>query len=124
MATHIKTIKNESGDTIDIVVDISSMHGYTGSTPCHSIKIADLRIKRYKKRTWEEIGQAVSDNYKFRRLPLGKERELYKMQIFLQHITPEQAKAAIWEAYEAIAPDTSIIDTAAEINARRGGGQA
>ena len=124
MATHIKTIKNESGDTIDIVVDISSMYGYTGSTPCHSIKIKDLRIKRYKKRTWEEIGQAVSDDYKFRCLPLGKERELYQMQIFLQHITPDQAKAAIREAYEAIAPDTSIIDTAAEINARRGGGQA
>lgn len=124
MATHIKTIKNENGDTIDIVVDISTMYGYTGSTPCHNIKIADLRIKRYRQRTWEEIGQAVSDDHKYRCLPLGKERELYKMQIFLQHITPEQAKAAIREAYEAIAPDTSIIDTAAERNAQRGGGQA
>lgn len=124
MATHIKTIKNANGDTIDIVVDISTMYGYTGSTPCHSIKITDLRIKRYKKRTWEEIGQAVSDENKYRRLPIGKEREIYMMQIFLQHITPEQAKAAIREAYEAIAPDTSIIDTAAEKNAQRGGGQA
>lgn len=124
MATHIKTIKNANGDTIDIVVDISAMHGYTGSTPCHSIKIKDLRIKRYKKRTWEEIGQALLDDYQYRCLPLGKQREIYMMQTFLQHITPEQAKAAIREAYEAIAPDTSIIDTAAENNAQRGGGQA
>ena len=114
MATHIKTIKNDNGDTIDIVVDISTMHGYTGSTPCHFIKIVDLRIKRCRKRTWEDIGQAISDDYNFRKQPIGKERDIYKMQIFLQYITPEQAKAAIMEAYEAIKPDTSIIDIAAQ----------
>ncbi len=112
MATHIKTIKNENGDTVDIVVSITTMHGYTGSTPCHSIKITDLRIKKYKQRTWENVGQAVSDDHQYRCLPLGFERELYAMQTFLQYITPEQAKAAVIEAYEAIAPDTSIIDTA------------
>ncbi len=123
MATHIKTIKTKAGDTIDIVVDIFTQYGYTGSTPCHFIKIKDLRIKRYKKRTWEDIGQAISDDYNFRKLPLGKERETYQMRVFLEYITPEQAKAAIMEAYEAIKPDTSIVDIAAAMNEKNGGAE-
>lgn len=113
MATFIKTVKNKHEDTVDIVVDIKSIFGYVGESSCVKYSIADVRVRPYKCRSWTSVAESICNNAEYEKLPIvGKDRELYKLKVFLHYITPDQAKEAIAEAYAAIKPDTGIIDEA------------
>ena len=98
--------KREDGATVTVCVDILDYHSYL------AFRIEDIEVKGYRKRNSVSMRSGVSDSYDYRSL-VHEDREKYMLAKFLEQITPEQAKQALYNAYELIKPDTSLIDEVA-----------
>lgn len=93
--------KNNNSDTIYIDVDIVCDY----RTKCSELfKIADIRIKPYRKQKWISVTTITSDDYLYRSLSYD-EQPKYLTNKYLEYATKEQLKQAILNAYEEIKPD-------------------
>jgi hypothetical protein len=103
------TFRTADGGAINVYVGIIDGFLYGSSMV---FRIEDVEVKGYRKRNSVYISHDVNDRYEYRTLDTDG-RERYMLAEFLKWITPEQAKQAIYNAYEHIRPDTSLIDEVA-----------
>lgn len=106
MKIDVLEFKNESKDTIIIVVDICS-DSYDLS-PLFSI--SDIKIKKYRKKEFIYLKDIITDDYSYRALPYkGDERPKYRLEYYLKYVTEDQLKQALLNAWERYKPEVDNL---------------
>ena len=96
------SFKNDNKDTIIIVVDT---YDKTDKT---TFRIADIKVKFYRKHDFVYIINKITDDYIYRSLKY-EDRDKFKLNEYLKYCTEEQLKQALMIAWEFVKPDLDNI---------------